>query len=79
MTPTEICQNLGYTEAWISLGVIDEAGLQEQWSIYTNSDDKNAEHYRCGVVRDFLTQKESFTDEEILTLPEFGYDANRKR
>ncbi|MDQ8205805.1 hypothetical protein [Pelagicoccus sp. SDUM812003] len=65
MTPKEIAQKLGYTKSWVSLGVVDEAYLLKQWKVFSESDDKNEEHYRCGAFRDFLTKKDAFTDEEI--------------
>jgi len=77
MTIDGICQKLGYTQAWIALGVVDEACLIEQWKRFNNSDDQGEEHYRWRAAHDYLVQKKALSDDEIsrfLDLPDVGMD-----
>ncbi|MDK2596824.1 hypothetical protein [Pseudoalteromonas obscura] len=56
---------LGYTQAWLSLGVITEENLVSQYEEIESSEDKNAEHYRNSGFCDFLSAKNSLTDNEV--------------
>jgi hypothetical protein len=40
---------LGYTRDWLSLGIVDESFVREQYVEFCNSDDKNQEHYRADL------------------------------
>ena len=56
---------LGYTEEWLSSGIISEEFLMFQYEEINSSEDQNAEHYRCGGFRYFLNSKEMLTEHEI--------------
>ncbi len=70
-TTEQIMQHLGYTPAWLKVGVITPELLGEQWKVFQTSDDQNAEHYRHGAFIRFLKQQTEFSDallEELLAL-----------
>jgi len=72
-----ILRQLGYTEAWIACGIVDEAFLREQYAEYSSSEDKNQEHYRAHAFSSFLANVEGFPDEllgRILDLSDRGPD-----
>lgn len=56
---------LGYTSAWMALGVIDEDSLRSQLQEYESSDYNDAEHYRWRAFKDWLQSKQSLSDDEI--------------
>lgn len=63
-----IMKELGYTEGWLTLGVVDPEVLQRQYAEFVNSDDQNPEHYRCRAFIDYLNDKEWLSDEELEAL-----------
>jgi hypothetical protein len=68
MTETSIMQHLGYTPAWLELGIISPALLLEQWRVLQTSDDQNPEHYRHAAFLAFLKQRKDFTDSQVQDL-----------
>ena len=46
--------NLGFHHKWFSLGIIDAASFGQIVARYSDSDDKNAEHYRWRAFCDYL-------------------------
>ena len=58
-------RKIGYTDAWMAAGVINEQLLEKQWKVYQESDDHNGEHYRHGAFVYFVRNREEFTDEEV--------------
>jgi hypothetical protein len=60
-----IQQHLGYTPAWLEVGVVTPALLLEQWQVFQGSDDQNPEHYRHGAFMAFLESRSGFTDAEV--------------
>ena len=72
-----ILRQLGYTEAWIACGIVDEAFLREQYAEYSSSEDKNQEHYRARAFSSFLAKVEGLPDEllgRLLDLSDLGPD-----
>jgi len=72
-----ILGQLGYTEAWIACGIVDEAFLREQYAEYSSSEDKNQEHYRAHAFSLFLAKVEALSDEllsSVLVLSDRGPD-----
>lgn len=70
-------RRLGYTPQWISLGIITKDYLLGQLEEINNSEDQNAEHYRCGGFRNYLDSKSKLSDfeiEAIFTLKDNGPD-----
>lgn len=66
MPKLEIIMNeLGYTEGWLRLGVVDTLFLEHQYAEFQNSDDKHPEHYRCRAFAGFLKQRRRLSDDEI--------------
>jgi hypothetical protein len=65
MTVEEILQALGYTHEWLEWGIVDEEYLRSQYAKYSQSDDKNQEHYRCQGFLDYLNLLQQVTDEMI--------------
>jgi len=60
-----IMKELGYTEGWLQLGVVDSEFLRQQYDEFQDSDDKNQEHYRHGAFIRFLNQRERLSEGEI--------------
>ena len=72
----QILQTLGYTQAWLDIGVVDEPFLREQFERYLSSEDQNGEHYRHRAFTEYLRRKTRFLDEEIgpiLALRDHGH------
>jgi hypothetical protein len=65
MTETSIMQHLGYTPAWLELGIVSPALLLEQWRVFQTSDDQNLEHYRHAAFLAFLEQQKHLTDRKV--------------
>ncbi len=61
-------ERLGYTQSWLSSGIISEKYLLSQYEEVLSSEDKNAEHYRCGGFRDFLNSRSEVTNDEIAVI-----------
>ena len=64
-SPEVIAQDLGYTEAWFRLGVVDNDFLAAQYTEFQNSEDKNQEHYRHRAFVRFLQNRTRLSDEEV--------------
>lgn len=60
-----ILSALGYTREWLSLGVVNEAVLQDQYATFLAATDQNPEHYRQSAYLGFLAQATSLTDGEL--------------
>jgi hypothetical protein len=56
---------LGYTEEWLSFGILTEDYLLSQYQEILTSEDQNAEHYRSGGFGDYLKSKKVLTDQEV--------------
>ena len=72
-----IVRQLGYTEAWIACGIVDEPFLREQYAEYLCSEDKNQEHYRAQAFASYLANVEALPDDvldSILLLADLGPD-----
>lgn len=69
-------RKIGYTDAWMAAGVIDEILLEKQWKVYQESDDHNGEHYRHGAFVYFVRNRKEFNDEEVDELLNLRDDAN---
>ncbi len=65
MTKDKALKRLGYTEEWLSDGIISEEYLLAQYAEIEISADMNAEHYRCGGFSEFLNSKKELTDDEV--------------
>src|SRR5690349_9543365 len=51
-----ILTKLGYSPAWLQLGLVDSDFIREQARQIDSSDDKNTEHYRYAAFRSVLTK-----------------------
>jgi hypothetical protein len=60
-----IIKELGYTESWLRLGVVDTEFVQRQYAEFCASDDKNQEHYRAGAFARYLRLRDRLSDEDI--------------
>ncbi len=60
-----IMRQLGYTENWLRLGVVDSNFLKHQYVEFLRSDDKNQEHYRHRAFLRFLDRREELPEGEI--------------
>ena len=60
-------KELGYTNSWITLGIIDLDTIESQYSALSNSS-SFPEHYRVDVLNRYLDRRTSFTDEELKLL-----------
>jgi hypothetical protein len=60
-----ICAILEYDLKWLDYGFIDESDLQKQYERFTNSRDKNTEHYRYASFSAFLSRHPILSDEMI--------------
>lgn len=72
-------RKIGYTDAWLAAGVIDEELLRRQWQRYHESDDHNGEHYRQGAFVEFVRDRREFADHEVddlLTLEDNADDVD---
>ena len=45
---------LGFSDQWLSLGILTDDDLQRYGTAYETSDDKNAEHFRYGTFQRYL-------------------------
>jgi hypothetical protein len=77
MEKQKALKRLGYTNEWLDYGIISEESLFEQYNEILNSEDQNAEHYRCGAFAYYMKGKSSLSDSElksILSLRDNGPD-----
>ncbi|OCQ22247.1 hypothetical protein A7985_10720 [Pseudoalteromonas luteoviolacea] len=65
MSVESAMSRLGYSVEWLSLGILTEDYILAQYAEIENSEDKNAEHYRCGAFTDYLNSKKELTDFEV--------------
>lgn len=56
---------LGYSTKWLEHGLLTRELLCAQIHTFQHSEDKNPEHYRYACFRNYLTNKETLTDEEL--------------
>ena len=59
---------LGFTEEWVSFGVISESILSDLYKEISVSEDENAEHYRHRAFSQYLKSKSSLSDEEVANI-----------
>ena len=69
----KIMKELGYTDSWIHLGIIDLDTIESQYNEFLSSD-SFSEHYRVDRLNKYLDQKISFTDKELELLLEIFED-----
>lgn len=58
-------KRLGYTQAWVDLGVVTPTIIETQFNEICSSEDHHAEHYRHRAYLNFLQNKSALTDNEI--------------
>ncbi len=65
MTRKKALARLGYTEGWLSSGVMSEEQLLSQYEAIETSEDQASEHYRHSLFRDYLSTKRKMTNDEV--------------
>ena len=68
----DIFRRLEFTQEWIDLGIITSEKLDELESEWRSSDDRNTEHYRWRVFRDFAQSNSTFRDDVLRRLYRLG-------
>lgn len=58
-------EDLGYTQKWITYGVLSNEVLQFQVTEFARGEDINTEHYRYETLMNWIRQKDRITDLEI--------------
>ena len=48
-------ETLGFTQIWLTSEMVDSEALESLYKEYQNSDDKNIEHYRWTLFKNFLS------------------------
>jgi putative acetyltransferase len=63
---------LGYTPAWLALGIVTEAEIQEQVKQHTTGEDPHSEHYRWRSFSGYLSAQGSLSPTLSVLLYELG-------
>lgn len=63
---------LEFSDEWLRLGLLTEAGLRELGQEYEASDDKATEHYRLRVFREYLKSRRPLSPQMVEALYELG-------
>jgi hypothetical protein len=72
MTVDEVTAHLNFSEAWYSLGIMDEEKLASTVKSFRASDDLNDEHWRYGAYVSFMKQHPRLTSDECAGLFNIG-------
>jgi hypothetical protein len=68
----DIFHILEFSQAWIDLGIITPAKLEQLEAAWTTGEDENTEHYRWGAFLDFIKLKESLDEKTAKALYDLG-------
>lgn len=66
--------DLGYTDKWVSYGFLNKDILDNQLIEFRKGEDQNTEHYRYGTFLNWLSRKDSFTDQEVQNFIELALE-----
>ena len=69
---TDIGEILGFTQAWYTLGIVDESVLDRAKAHWDTGEDDNTEHYRWRAFKEFLTTRRPLSPELATALYELG-------
>jgi hypothetical protein len=72
MTYEDASLPLGYTSAWMALGVVSTADIARDEQEYAVGDDPHPEHYRWRAFSRFLAAQESLSPHLVQQLYELG-------
>jgi hypothetical protein len=67
-------RQLGFSDRWFQLGLLTDEGLCALVSEYEESDDKNSEHYRYRVFRNYLSAHRPLPPETADALYQLGLE-----
>ncbi|MCI0457521.1 MAG: hypothetical protein L0Z62_11170 [Gemmataceae bacterium] len=68
----EFGSRLGFTPAWYSLGVVDQAFLERARAEWDKGEDANTEHYRWWAFREFVAARRPLSPDLAAALYELG-------
>jgi hypothetical protein len=69
---TEWAEILGFTPAWFTLGLVDDATLAQMKDEWEQGEDDNPEHYRYWAFGEFLKTHQPLSPETALDLFKLG-------
>lgn len=67
-------EELGYTDKWIEYGILTNEILTNQFSEFQKIENQHTEHYRYGTLKNWLNQKNKFTNLEINRFIELAFE-----
>jgi hypothetical protein len=65
-------QVLGFTDAWLDLGIVSDQQVERLGRLFDASDDKNPEHYRYRAFREYLATVNRLAETQAAALYELG-------
>jgi hypothetical protein len=68
----DLFHTLKFNQAWIDLGIITPASLEQLEAAWATGEDQNTEHYRWGAFLDFIKSKESVDEKTAKALYDLG-------
>jgi hypothetical protein len=68
----KIFRTLRFSQAWIELGIITSAKLEQFEALWVTGEDTNTEHYRWKAFLDFIKLQTSLDEKTAIALYELG-------
>ena len=68
----DFAEQLGFTQRWRDLGIIDDVILAELQTVWDAGEDRHSEHYRYRVFCQFLEKHRPLNPELAIALFELG-------